>query len=71
MKPAKSNPQRSSGRWWGKQAENAAQYLGKGSYVNIVGPVQNNNYPAADGGTVDALSFTAEEIDYLNTPADA
>jgi single-strand DNA-binding protein len=56
---------------WGKQAENAAQYLGKGSHVNIVGRVQNNNYPAADGGTVYALSFTAEEIDYLNTRADA
>jgi single stranded DNA-binding protein len=56
---------------WGKQAENAAAYLGKGSHVNIVGRVQNNNYPAADGGTVYALSFTAEEIDYLNTRADA
>ena len=29
---------------WGKQAENAAQYLGKGSHVNVVGRVQNNNY---------------------------
>ena len=28
---------------WGKQAENAAQYLGKGSHVNVVGRVQNNN----------------------------
>ncbi len=25
---------------WGKQAENAAQYLGKGSRVNVVGRVQ-------------------------------
>ena len=31
---------------WGKQAENAAQYLGKGSHVNIVGTLRNNNYPA-------------------------
>ncbi|MBT9490513.1 MAG: single-stranded DNA-binding protein [Rubrivivax sp.] len=29
---------------WGKQAENAAQYLGKGSHINVVGRVQNNNY---------------------------
>ena len=29
---------------WGKQAENAAEYLGKGSHVNIVGRVRNNNY---------------------------
>ena len=29
---------------WGKQAENAAEYLGKGSHVNIVGRLSNNNY---------------------------
>jgi len=52
---------------WGKQAENAAQYLGKGSHVNIVGTLRNNNYPAADGGTVYALSFTVEQIDYLDS----
>src|SRR4051812_37399430 len=32
---------------WGKQAENAAVYLRKGSHVNIVGHLRNNNYPAA------------------------
>jgi len=55
---------------WGKQAENAAEYLGKGSHVNLVGHVRNNNYPAADGGTVYALAFTCEEIDYLDSRAD-
>ena len=54
---------------WGKQAENAAQYLGKGSHVNIVGRVQNNNYER-DGETVYAMAFTAEEIDYLDTRAE-
>jgi len=29
---------------WGKQAENAAEYLGKGSRVNVVGRLRNNNY---------------------------
>ena len=29
---------------WGPQAENAAEYLGKGSHVNIVGRLRNNNY---------------------------
>ena len=52
---------------WGKQAENAARYLGKGSHVNVVGHVRNNNYPAADGGTVYALAFTCDEIDYLDS----
>jgi single-strand DNA-binding protein len=54
---------------WGKQADNAAQYLGKGSHVNVVGRVQNNNYER-DGETVYAMAFTAEEIDYLDTKAE-
>ena len=54
---------------WGKQAENAAQYLGKGSHVNVVGRVQNNNYDK-DGVTVYTMAFTAEEIDYLDTKAE-
>jgi single-strand DNA-binding protein len=54
---------------WGKQAENAAQYLGKGSHVNVVGRVQNNNYEK-DGETVYTMAFTAEEIDYLDSKAD-
>ena len=54
---------------WGKQAENAAQYLGKGSHVNVVGRVQNNNYDK-DGETVYAMAFTAEELDYLDTKAE-
>ena len=55
---------------WGKQADNAAQYLGKGSHVNVVGRVQNNNYER-DGETVYTMAFTAEEIDYLESKADA
>jgi single stranded DNA-binding protein len=54
---------------WGKQAENAAQYLGKGSHINVVGRVQNNNYER-DGETVYTMAFTAEEIDYLDTKAE-
>jgi single-strand DNA-binding protein len=54
---------------WGKQADNAAQYLGKGSHVNVVGRVQNNNYER-DGETVYTMAFTAEEIDYLDTKAE-
>ena len=55
---------------WGKQAENAAEYLGKGSHVNIVGRLRNNNYEK-DGVEVYSLAFTAEEIDYLDSRADA
>ena len=55
---------------WGKQAENAAEYLGKGSHVNIVGRLRNNNYEK-DGETVYGMAFTAEEIDYLDSKTDA
>ncbi len=56
---------------WGKQAENAAEYLGKGSHVNIVGRVRNNNYRDNEGADVYTLAFTAEEIDYLDSRADS
>ena len=56
---------------WAKQAENAAQYLGKGSHVNIVGRVRNNNYTNAEGTEVHGLAFICEEIDYLDTRTEA
>ena len=55
---------------WGKQAENAAEYLGRGSHVNVIGRVQNNRYEK-DGVTVYAMDFTAEEIDYLESKAES
>ena len=55
---------------WGKQAENAAEYLGKGSHVNIVGRLRNNNYEK-EGETVYGMAFTAEEIDYLDSRAES
>ena len=56
---------------WGKQAENAAEYLGKGSHVNVVGRLRNNNYRDAGGNDVYALAFTCEEIDYLDSKAES
>ncbi|HEU4459957.1 MAG TPA: single-stranded DNA-binding protein [Methylibium sp.] len=55
---------------WGKQAEHAAEYLGKGSHVNIVGRLRNNNYTDNEGQDIYALAFTAEEIDYLDSKAE-
>ncbi len=55
---------------WGKQADNAAEYLAKGSRVNVVGRVQNNNYEKAPGEVFYGLTFTAEEVDYLETRAE-
>ena len=56
---------------WGKQAENAAEYLRKGSHVNIVGRLRNNNYQDSEGADVYALGFTAEEVDYLDSRAES
>ena len=56
---------------WGKQAENAAEYLGKGSHVNVIGRLRNNNYKDAEGVDVYGLTFTCEEIDYLDTKGEA
>jgi single-strand DNA-binding protein len=55
---------------WGRQAENAAEYLGKGSHVNIVGRLRNNNFEK-DGETVYGMAFTAEEVDYLDSRAES
>lgn len=55
---------------WGKQAENAAEYLCKGSHVNVSGRMENNNY-TKNGEAVYAFNFVAEEIDYLDTKEQA
>ncbi len=55
---------------WGKQAEHAAEYLGKGSHVNIVGRVRNNQYQDSEGVEVYGLAFTVDEIDYLDSKAE-
>jgi single-strand DNA-binding protein len=55
---------------WGKQAENAAAYLGKGSHVNLVGRVHNTQYQDSEGREVYGLEFTVEEIDYLDSKAE-
>jgi single-strand DNA-binding protein len=60
-------------RWtlWGRQAEHAAAYLGKGSHVNVVGRVHNNNYQDGEGREVYDLEFTVEDIDYLDSKAES
>ena len=55
---------------WGKHAENAAAYLGKGSHVNIVGRLRNNNFEK-DGQTIYGMAFTVDEIDYLDSRAES
>ena len=56
---------------WDKLAESAAQYLGKGSHVNVTGRLRNNHYTDGKGNTVFGFSFTCEEIDYLDSRAES
>ena len=56
---------------WGPQAENAAKYLGKGSHVNLIGHLTNNRYTDASGATVYGFNFTCDELDYLDSKAEA
>jgi single stranded DNA-binding protein len=56
---------------WSKQAENAAQYLAKGSRVNVIGRMQNNNYTDGEGRDVYGMTFTCEELDYLDSKAES
>lgn len=52
---------------WGKQAENAAKYLDKGSLVQVKGVVINNNYQNKDGEKVYSNKYTASTINYLDS----
>lgn len=56
---------------WGAQAENAGVYLGKGSRVNVVGRLRNNNYTDGEGREVYGMTFTCEELDYLDSKAES
>ena len=56
---------------WAKQAEHAAEYLDKGSHVNVVGRLHNTQYQDGDGREVYGMSFTVEDIDYLDSKAES
>jgi single-strand DNA-binding protein len=51
---------------WGKTAENAGKYLGKGSKVFVEGRIENTEHQK-DGQTVYGTDFVAEYIEYLET----
>ena len=51
---------------WGKDAENAAKYLGKGSSVYVEGRLESSEYEK-DGQKVYATDLIASHIQYLNT----
>jgi len=55
---------------WGKQAENAMNYLTKGRKVAVIGPVEASAYTAQDGSARARLEVYADEIEYLSSKQD-
>lgn len=52
---------------WGKQAENAANYLTKGSQAAISGRIATRNYENKEGQKVYVTEIIAEEVRFLDS----
>lgn len=52
---------------WRQQAENAANFLKKGSLISVVGRWQSGSYDGQDGKKVYTNELVAENIGYLDT----
>ena len=51
---------------WRKQAENAANYLKKGSLAGVVGRIQTRNFEGQDGKRVYVTEVVAESVQFLD-----
>lgn len=50
---------------WGKQAENAANYLAKGRLVAVQGRLQSGSYEDKDGKRVYTTDIVASNVEFL------
>lgn len=50
---------------WGKLAENAATYTGKGKLCSVAGRIQTRSYEAKDGTRKYVTEVVAEEVQFL------
>ena len=55
---------------FGRQAESAAQYLGKGRRVGVDGRLQWREWEAQDGSRRQAVEVVAQDVFFLDTAAD-
>jgi single-strand DNA-binding protein len=56
---------------WGKQGENAAQYLSKGRPVAVQGRLEWREWEASDGsGKRQAVDIVADSVQFLNSRSD-
>jgi len=51
---------------WGKMAENAAEYLAKGSNVFVEGRMQSRSWEGADGKKQYGMDVVASNVQYLD-----
>lgn len=51
---------------WGKQAENVANYMVKGSMMAIAGKIQTRSYDAKDGTKRYVTEVVASEVQFLS-----
>src|SRR5690625_4555276 len=52
---------------WGKQAENLANYMKKGSQIGIDGRIQTGSYQDKDGKTVYTTDVVADNVQFLES----
>jgi single-strand DNA-binding protein len=55
---------------WGRQAENCAQYLSKGSPVAIEGRLRSRSWEAQDGQKRTVVEITAGNVQFLSNRGD-
>ncbi|UFH63882.1 single-stranded DNA-binding protein [Clostridium cadaveris] len=55
---------------WGKQAENTASYMSKGSQMAISGRIQTRSYDAKDGTKRYITEVVAQEVSFLSKGKD-
>lgn len=55
---------------WRKQAENTANFLGKGSLAGVVGRLQSRSYENSEGKRVFVLEVVAESVQFLEPKGD-
>src|SRR5690625_5806037 len=52
---------------WGKQAENLANYMKKGSQIGVDGRIQTRSYDAQDGKRVFVTEVVADNVQFLES----
>lgn len=52
---------------WGKQAENLANYMRKGSQIGVDGRIQTRSYEGQDGKRVYVTEVVADNVQFLET----